>query len=118
MKDPFKPWCIKAPALFWLECKKPRTYTSRFVIIPVVVRLGRNPDLKVYPNPAQQSFTVEFTQENFDLIITDLTGRNIYEQKNMSGKTQIASKDFTSGIYFVQAANGKNIFSEKIIITK
>ncbi len=74
-------------------------------------------DLKVYPNPAQQSFTVEFTQENFDLIITDLTGRIIYDQKNISGKTQIDSKDSTGGIYFVQATNGKFILYKKLIIS-
>ncbi|MGI8892936.1 MAG: T9SS type A sorting domain-containing protein, partial [Bacteroidia bacterium] len=75
-------------------------------------------DIKVYPNPARQSFTVEYTQENFDLIITDLTGRYIYEQKNISGKTQIDSKDFTSGIYFIHISNGKNNLNTKLIITK
>lgn len=71
----------------------------------------------IYPNPAQNSFTVQlYSANNFDLIITDATGRKVYEQKNIAGKTQIESKNFNSGIYLVQARYGKNIMNKKIII--
>ncbi len=71
----------------------------------------------IFPNPAQNSFTVQlFSANNFDLIITDAAGRIIHEQKNISGKTQIESKNFNSGIYLVQAKYGKTIISKKIII--
>ncbi len=73
--------------------------------VPNVSNLLTN--LKVYPNPAQEIFTVEFSHENYDLIITDLTGRNIFEKKNVSGQTEISSKDFPNGIYFIEATSNK-----------
>lgn len=75
-------------------------------------------DLKVYPNPTQENFSVELQQGIFDLVITDLTGRKIYEQKNIFGKTQIDSKTFIDGIYFVHVTNGNNMLNKKIIVTK
>lgn len=75
-----------------------------------------NNQIHIYPNPAQQNFTVELANENFDLVITDAVGREVYEQKNISGKIQIDCRNFTSGIYLVQAKYGKNIFNKKIII--
>lgn len=71
---------------------------------------------KIYPNPAQEIFIVELEQEKFDIIITDLTGRKIHEQKNISGKTQICSRNFFGGLYIVQVTNGKNILNRKIIV--
>ncbi len=74
----------------------------------------------IYPNPAQNSFTVQlYSANNFDLLITDALGRKVCEQKNISGKTQIDSKDFTSGIYFVNVTTAADlIYNQKIIINK
>ncbi len=52
------------------------------------------------------------------MTITDITGRNVFEQKNISDEIQIDSKDFTNGIYFVQTTNEKIILNKKIIIKK
>jgi O-glycosyl hydrolase len=74
--------------------------------------------MSIYPNPTQQTFTIELPDETFDIIMTDLTGRRVYEQKNISGKTQIDTKDFSAGMYFLQTTNAKIILNEKIVITK
>ncbi|MEO6691602.1 MAG: T9SS type A sorting domain-containing protein [Saprospiraceae bacterium] len=74
--------------------------------------------INIYPNPAQNTFTIALPDKNFDLLITDITGRYIFERKNISDKTQIECKDYANGIYFVQVRNGKNILNQKLIINK
>jgi hypothetical protein len=73
----------------------------------------------IYPNPAQNNFTVQLSSSTtFDLTITDVLGKNILRQNNILSNTQINCKDFSTGIYFLQITNGKNIFNKKLIITK
>ncbi len=103
---------------YTLTHKSVTTFSGNYSTPVGINNISANNQFHIYPNPAQQTFTVELSQENFDLIISDLTGRKIYEQKNISGKTQIDSRSFISGIYFVQATNGKNILNKKLIINK
>ncbi len=74
--------------------------------------------LTLYPNPALQQFTVELPNKIFSITVTDVTGRIIYAQKNISNNIQIDSKDFPAGMYVVQTRNDNIIFSKKIIICK
>jgi hypothetical protein len=72
--------------------------------------------IKIYPNPAQENITIELPgQETYNVTITDLAGRKIYESKNRKGVINIDSKEFSNGIYFVQATNDKHVFTGKII---
>lgn len=75
-----------------------------------------NSNFIIYPNPAQQTFTVELQQNNFDVTITDITGSKIYENKNVFSKTLISSKGFMNGIYFIHVKTDKNHFTQKLII--
>jgi para-nitrobenzyl esterase len=36
----------------------------------------------VYPNPAQNNFIVELPGQNFDVAVSDITGRKVYEQQD------------------------------------
>ena len=73
-------------------------------------------ELNVYPNPALQNFTVQLPNQYFDLMITDLTGRIIYESKNAFSQTLINSSKFPTGIYFIQASTGRNKYTQKVSI--
>ena len=77
---------------------------------------NKNLSMKIYPNPAQQSFTIELPQQqNFNLFVYDVTGRKVVQRTNTTGAVSINCSGFTSGIYFVQAVNEKNSLSCKLI---
>ena len=70
----------------------------------------------LYPNPAQQSFNIELPQQqNFNLLVYDVTGRKVYQSKNAAGIVKVDCSSFTSGIYFVQAVTEKTVLSSKLI---
>lgn len=73
-------------------------------------------NIKTYPNPTQQSFNIQLpNQQNFNLLVYDVTGRKIYQRTKAIGTVTIDCSSFTSGIYFVQAVNEKNSLSCKLI---
>lgn len=57
---------------------------------------------RVFPNPAQNKITVELKEQILALSIFDLTGKEIYSQKNISEKIQIDCSAFANGIYYLQ----------------
>lgn len=72
--------------------------------------------ISIYPNPAQQSFNIELPQQqNFNLLVYDVTGRKVYTNKNATGIVKVDCSNFSSGIYFVQAVNQVTILSSKLI---
>ncbi|MDO9184898.1 MAG: T9SS type A sorting domain-containing protein [Bacteroidia bacterium] len=73
-------------------------------------------DFNFYPNPAQQFFNIELPQQqNFNLLVYDITGRKVVERTNATGTVKVDCSSLTSGIYFVRAVNEKNILSCKLI---
>jgi hypothetical protein len=65
----------------------------------------------VYPNPAYTYFNLAFQKKGtYEVVVTDITGK-VYLQKNIvadsNKKTMIDTKEFSSGMYFL------NITSEK-----
>lgn len=60
-----------------------------------------NFSIAVYPNPAHGSFTLEGDWQQADLYISDLSGRNVFEQRNIPGSSEIDCANFRNGIYFL-----------------
>jgi CubicO group peptidase (beta-lactamase class C family) len=75
-------------------------------------------EIFVYPNPARNIFTVELPDQNFVFEILDATGREIYRNESVSAKLDIDCSGFSKGIYVLQAANGKNFFTQKLIVSE
>jgi hypothetical protein len=76
-------------------------------------------DLKIYPDPADVAFTAELHNHRFDLIVYDMTGRKIFERKNVSDKTLIPCKDFPEGIYLVRATTEREeVINKKLFIVR
>jgi hypothetical protein len=72
--------------------------------------------IKIYPNPAQQCFIVELPKEqNFSLIVYDVTGRIMYELKNATGTVKVDCSNLGSGIYFVKAVNQRTVLTGKLV---
>ena len=77
-------------------------------------------ETRVYPNPTNGLTTMIFSKElrGAEYNITDFTGRVVASGvvSTLSVTTDLSA--LASGLYSVQAANGKHITSERIVITK
>ena len=72
----------------------------------------------VYPNPAQNILNIEVKEDNSNLTIFDLSGRQIFTQTNLEKKTQLDCSTFSNGIYLVQVKKDKSISTQKIVINR
>lgn len=75
----------------------------------------------IYPNPAQDYFIVELlsqTLQNFDVTVYDITGRKMFEQRNVMKQTSINCSAFTRGIYSVRIKNKTNSFFDRFIVVQ
>jgi len=81
--------------------------------------------LKIYPNPADDVATIEFTSLT-DLPITvsvsDVTGKEIrqsFSEAVLAGekfKTQIRTKDLIDGFYMCIIKSGDKMFTQKFLV--
>jgi para-nitrobenzyl esterase len=69
----------------------------------------------IYPNPTKNSIDVEAQQQDFSLLIFDISGKQIFEQHHISGKTQIDCSNFANGVYFLKIETEQETFTRKII---
>jgi len=72
--------------------------------------------LHVYPNPAQHIFTVYFKNDNFEVEISDLSGRKIFAGKNFQEFARIDCSGFSNGVYFLKVMNERNNFTKKVFV--
>ena len=76
----------------------------------------------LFPNPAQQFFTVSFKQNsytNIEIVIADITGRIIKTTKVFSPVTNINLQNVEKGIYIIQVKeNNQIIYTQKQIVIK
>ncbi len=75
--------------------------------------------LLVFPNPAQNEFTVSVDEELIFMFLYDLKGQKILEQHLDGGEINIDVSQIPNGIYFLKAVemHGK-VLTQKIIISK
>lgn len=79
--------------------------------------------INCFPNPAtsQITFTLDLTpQENYSLVIFNLLGKIVFEEKKMSPRMTIQLGDFYRGMYIYQLKdkNGKLITTGKFQVSK
>lgn len=76
-------------------------------------------NVAVYPNPANDQITFETDNNGFNLTITDITGKVIYNQNVVSKKTTVNLNRFNAGVYFYTIANNNQVVTtDKFIVTK
>jgi hypothetical protein len=75
--------------------------------------------LKVYPNPAKESFTIAFQNiTNAKVKIYDLLGKVVYQNATSTGVIRIQhGHNLPSGIYLVKAiADDNKVYHTKLVI--
>lgn len=93
-------------------------YSNSLVDCPTGIDEFNNENLsiKIYPNPSHQSFNIELPKEqNFSLLVYDITGRIMYENKNAIGTVKVDCRNFSNGIYFVKAVNQRTVLTGKMV---
>lgn len=76
-------------------------------------------NVAVYPNPAKEQITFETDNNGFNLTITDITGKVIFNQNVVSKKTTVNLNRFNAGVYFYTIANNnQEVTTDKFIVTK
>ena len=81
--------------------------------------------LKIYPNPTTDIFTIELNKQDAEvkeLLITDITGRSIYESKSPKiqpdGTIRLDVKELAicKGTYFIKISTANNRYFSKLMI--
>jgi alpha-L-rhamnosidase len=76
-------------------------------------------DLLIHPNPANDSFTIEWERAVGESLIGiyDATGKKVYDSVIVnSRKTTVDTRMFDKGTYLVKIDNGKDTFTGKLMI--
>ncbi|MEI6523257.1 MAG: T9SS type A sorting domain-containing protein [Bacteroidota bacterium] len=79
-----------------------------------------NASIQLFPNPADQfiTFVTDFTGLNESLIITDVFGREIINERKNSNNFIVETQSFSEGIYLIKIVNGKNSSTRKFVISR
>ncbi|HLG34872.1 MAG TPA: kelch repeat-containing protein [Bacteroidia bacterium] len=81
------------------------------------VRIEKEPEVTIDPNPSDNYFIVAFEGvKSFSIQITGFTQSYLFESNNIIGKTRIDVTDFPKGIYFLKAYSGKTMMVKKLVI--
>ena len=84
------------------------------------IKTESNISIQLFPNPADQFITVviDFTDLNYNLIITDIFGREIKNEQVNNKNFTIETQSFSEGIYLIKIVNGKNSSTRKFVISR
>src|SRR6185312_16984038 len=77
----------------------------------------QTPQVSIYPNPAQNNFTVQATDANNPTVqVFDLTGKLVLSQ-SINGTTNIEA-NLPEGVYILTLTNNQSITNKRLIIVK
>lgn len=101
-------------------------YIDDVSVIPVDTTIGiedyKNSKVKVYPNPAHESFIIEYTEpivEGIVFEIFDVAGRRVKTQNIFNNRTIIEADNLDAGIYHYLLSENEVIkYSGKQIIVR
>jgi hypothetical protein len=88
--------------------------------VGLMKNISNKVDVKVYPNPAKQKFTIEFKGDlktRHTYTIFDVEGK-IIMNGDISAKTTVVDiSEFTKGTYFIKIENDNSmVYSQKLLI--
>ncbi|HWY11110.1 MAG TPA: T9SS type A sorting domain-containing protein, partial [Bacteroidia bacterium] len=75
-------------------------------------------EFAIHPNPGTGTFIIDGEEQNSDIIITDVFGKIIFQDKIIGEKKEIDLNSQQNGIYFVKIISESGITSNKIVINK
>jgi len=70
---------------------------------------------KLFPNPFDKSFAIEYLNGNEMVLITDLEGKLIFSEKVHYNRIEIETSQWKSGVYFVKILSELSSTSTRIV---
>ncbi|MEN8225935.1 MAG: T9SS type A sorting domain-containing protein [Bacteroidota bacterium] len=77
------------------------------------------PQIKIYPNPANDHIVINCVEQNVDIqsvVITDISGSIAVSEEKQNNQEKVDISALKSGVYFVIVSTEKGIFNEKLIV--
>jgi hypothetical protein len=71
--------------------------------------------VEVYPNPFNEMIVINITEGTSQIRIMNALGAVIYDQKMNSGRNEISTSEFASGVYFVEVMNANGTATVKLV---
>lgn len=82
--------------------------------------LDNDLNFSIYPNPANNELIINNSllqgNEDFEIKIFDMMGREIYKTHSQASKINIQTSDFSNGIYTLQIRTSKLFGTQKVIV--
>lgn len=98
-------------------------YTLGDLINPTGIETNSSSAFSIYPNPTENSFTIQFdleSESNVEILLSDISGRAVMQKnygKLNSGTQNIAiDTELSDGIYWVNVKSKKGTSIQKICI--
>ena len=98
-------------------------YTLGDLINPAGIETSRSSAFSIYPNPAENYFTIQLnlkTESNIEILLSDISGRTIMQKnfgKLSSGNQNISiDTELSDGIYWVNVISNQGTSIQKICI--
>ena len=93
-------------------------------LVNAVNEVNSGGNVAVYPNPANEQFYIDFSNETastWDITLCDITGKVLFKDvfhSDYSSLYKVNTSDLSTGIYFIKLASEKAVYTKKIVIQK
>ncbi|MFN0203258.1 MAG: T9SS type A sorting domain-containing protein [Bacteroidia bacterium] len=71
---------------------------------------------KAYPNPTENTFTLELQATMATVRVLDLQGKCVYQAAIQAGKNDISVNHWAKGMYLLQVQTDKSYYTEKLVV--
>ena len=72
--------------------------------------------INIFPNPTEGQFKINNLTNNSNILITDITGRIIYQNNVNSNELTIDLSEQPTGVYFINISDNKTSYTQKLIV--
>jgi len=90
-------------------CSKPFSFT--YGTLNTSVNELNTSLLKIYPNPSSRFFTIFFPQDDFEITVTNMIGKQIIKTRQTTTNLQVEE----SGVYIVSVKTKQGTITQKLI---
>ncbi len=105
------------PVFIYTMPARDATLIAYFDLIDYVYHY-ENPDLKLFPNPAQSTVTISSGETINKIEITDITGKLVYHSIPKDTKILVSLAGWENGIYIVRTFTSNQVFLKKLHVQK
>lgn len=99
-------------------CEKLDTFTTIGIDPTGINDIALASKISIYPNPATNVFTVQTSAVVPSIHVTDIVGKVIFSQKDCKEVTQIATAQWTNGVYLVTVESNGQKATQRLVVAK